>query len=46
MLRFASESPDAAILQQAVAKLSWGHNIITYGETENQLNLTDDEIKL
>ena len=28
MLRFAKEYPDKSILQQAVAKLPWGHNII------------------
>jgi len=28
MLRFALEYPDASILQQSVAKLPWGHNIL------------------
>ncbi len=28
MLRFANEYPDVAILQQAVANLPWGHNIL------------------
>lgn len=28
MLRFANEYPDQSILQQAVAKLPWGHNIL------------------
>lgn len=51
MLRFANEYPDAAILQQAVAKLPWGHNILLAvpfreRDVENQLNLNDDEIKL
>lgn len=28
MLRFANEYPDKSILQQLVAKLPWGHNIL------------------
>ncbi|MCX6219952.1 MAG: PDDEXK nuclease domain-containing protein [Bacteroidia bacterium] len=40
MLRFANEYPDAAILQQAVAKLPWGHNILLIEK------LKDKEIRL
>lgn len=40
MLRFANEYSDAAILQQAVAKLPWGHNILLIEK------LKDKEIRL
>jgi len=36
MLRFANEYPDAAILQQAVAKLPWGHNILLFEKIKDQ----------
>jgi len=36
MLRFANEYPDAAILQQVVAKLPWGHNILLFEKIKDQ----------
>lgn len=36
MLRFAKEYPDESILQQAVAKLPWGHNLLLIEKIKDQ----------
>ncbi|MGB0428869.1 MAG: DUF1016 N-terminal domain-containing protein [Bacteroidia bacterium] len=36
MLRFAKEYPDNSILQQPVAKLPWGHNILLIEKIKDQ----------
>jgi predicted nuclease of restriction endonuclease-like (RecB) superfamily len=36
MLRFAKEYPDDSILQQLVAKLPWGHNILLIEKLKDQ----------